>query len=269
MADRDLLLFTQYIAAVCGVRLDSSKRYLLESRLGEVLHATGCPSYGELYTRARSGTDRTLERKIIDAVTTNETFFFRDPKVFDVLRSKLIPELLGDDPARPLAIWSAAASTGQEAYTIAIVLEQLLFDLSKTRVRITGTDISEAAVNVANRCEYSPLEVGRGLDARLLGKYFVSAGKNYKVRDDLRSICRFHVDNLLAPKTQGPFDLIFCRNVLIYFAPADKAKVVENLLGRLKKTGMLLLGGTESLLGVTDRVRRVEAGGVGYYVRKS
>lgn len=269
MADRELLLFTQYIASVCGVRLDSSKRYLLESRLDEVLRDTGCATYAELYARARGGADRSIERKIIDAVTTNETFFFRDAKVFDVLKNKLVPDLLGDQPTRPLAIWSAAASTGQEAYTIAIVLEQILFDLAKANVRITGTDISEAAVNAANRCEYSPLEVGRGLEPKLLAKYFTQWGKNYKVRDDLRSICRFQVDNLLAPKTTGPFDLIFCRNVLIYFAAADKAKVVDNLLSRLKKHGILIVGGTESLLGVTERVRRVETAGVGYYVLKS
>lgn len=268
MNDRDLMLFTQYVASLSGIRLDSSKKYLLESRLDDVMHETKCATYSDLYALARADGSRTLERKIVDAVSTNETFFFRDPKVFELLKTKLVPELLGEQVERPLAFWSAASSTGQEAYTLAMVLEQILFDLSKSKIRVTGTDISEGAVNTANRCEYTQHEVGRGLDAKLVSRYFTRWGERFKVRDDLRAICRFSVDNLLAPKTTGPFDVILCRNVLIYFSAADKAKVVENLVSRLKKGGVLIVGGTESLLGVTERVRRLEHNGAGYYVLK-
>lgn len=268
MNDRDLMLFTQYVAAVSGIRLDSGKRYLLESRLDDVMRDCRCASYAELYQKARAEPGRGLEKKIIDAVSTNETFFFRDPKVFELLKTKLVPEVLGDDPGRPMEIWSAASSTGQEAYSIAMVLEQILFDLTKVRVRVHGTDISEAAVNAANRCEYSSLEVSRGLDSALVNRYFVRWGTGYKVRDDLRSICRFQVDNLLSPATKGPFDVILCRNVLIYFSATDKAKVLENLLARLKKGGALIVGGTESLLGVTDKLRRLEHRGAAYYVAR-
>jgi chemotaxis protein methyltransferase CheR len=258
MNDRDLMLFTQYVASLSGIRLDSSKKYLLESRLDDLMRESKCATYADLYALARADTSRVLERKIVDAVSTNETFFFRDPKIFELLKTKLVPELLGEQVDRPLAFWSAASSTGQEAYTLAMVLEQILFDLSKTKIRVTGTDISEAAVNTANRCEYTQHEVGRGLDAKLVSKYFTRWGAHFKVRDDLRAICRFSVDNLLTPKTTGPFDVILCRNVLIYFSAADKAKVVDNLVSRLKKGGALIVGGTESLLGVTERVRRLE-----------
>jgi chemotaxis protein methyltransferase CheR len=268
MNDRDLMLFTQYVASLSGIRLDASKKYLLESRLDDLMRETGCATYADLYARARGDGSRALERKIVDAVSTNETFFFRDPKVFELLKTKLVPEMLGEQVDRPLAFWSAASSTGQEAYTLAMVLEQILFDLSKSKIRVTGTDISEAAVNAANRCEYTQLEVGRGLDAKLVSRYFTPWGRHFKLRDDLRAICRFSVDNLLTPKTAGPFDVILCRNVLIYFSAADKAKVVENLVSRLKKGGALILGGTESLLGVTERVRRLEHHGAGYYVLK-
>jgi chemotaxis protein methyltransferase CheR len=268
MNDRDLMLFTQYVASLSGIRLDSSKKYLLESRLDDLMRESSCATYADLYALARADASRALERKIVDAVSTNETFFFRDPKIFELLKTKLVPDLLGEQLDRPLAFWSAASSTGQEAYTLAMVLEQILFDLSKTKIRVTGTDISEAAVNTANRCEYTQHEVGRGLDAKLVSKYFTRWGAHFKVRDDLRAICRFSVDNLLAPKTTGPFDVILCRNVLIYFSAADKAKVVDNLVSRLKKGGALIVGGTESLLGVTERVRRLEHHGASYYVLK-
>ncbi len=269
MNDRDLMLFTQYVASLSGIRLDSSKKYLLESRLDDLMRETKSATYADLYSRARADGTRALERQIIDAVSTNETYFFREPKAYELLKTKLVPELLGEQLDRPLAFWSAASSTGQEAYTLAMVLEQILFDLSKAKLRVTGTDISEAAVNTANRCEYTPHEVGRGLDSKQIAKYFTRWGERYKVRDDLRSICRFSVDNLLAPKTLGPFDVIFCRNVLIYFSAADKAKVVDNLVSRLKKGGALIVGGAESLLGVTERVRRREHQGATYYVAAS
>jgi chemotaxis protein methyltransferase CheR len=265
MTDGELSLFTRYVADLSGIALDQSKRYLLESRLEDLLREAGCASYADLYKRAKGGGDRSLERRIVDAVSTNETFFFRDAKAFDLIKHKLVPELMGDDPRRPLKIWSAASSTGQEAYTLTMALKDILFDLSATRLSIVGTDISEAAVNAANRGEYTTLELSRGLDAKLQAKHFRKLGAAYRINDELRSVCRFQVDNLLAPATAGPFDIILCRNVLIYFTAQDKATVVKNLLARLKRPGFLLVGATESLLGVTDRVRRQEFHGSTYY----
>jgi chemotaxis protein methyltransferase CheR len=265
MSDQEVQQFAQYVVARCGIQLDLSKRYLLEGRLADVLTALRCRNYAELYARAQSG-DKDVERRIIDAVTTNETFFFRDPKTFDLLKHKLIPEMLGDKPYNPLTIWSAACSTGQEAYSVAMVLDEILFDLSKCRAKIVGTDISEAAVNAANRGEFSSLEVSRGLSPGQITKHFRAVGDRYRIRDEARAICQFRVDNLLRPSTKGPFDVILCRNVLIYFASGDRSKVVANLFGRLRPGGALLVGATESLLGVSDKAKRVEFHGASYYV---
>ena len=266
MSDRDLAQLSEYIAAVTGVRLDASKRYLLESRLEPVRREAQCASWDEFYLRARSGKEHSLERKIVDAITTNETFFFRDLKSFDLLRHKIIPDLLGEDIRTPVSIWSAASSTGQEAYSLTMVLEELLFDVTRCRVRILGTDISDAVVSTASRGEYNSLEISRGLVQKQVERYFVRSGAKFKIRDELRGLCRFQTDNLLAPTTSGSFDIVLCRNVLIYFSQADKVKVVTNLLARLKRGGVLLVGSTESLLGITDRVERREFHGASYYV---
>ena len=266
MSDRDLVRFSEWIATVSGVRLDASKRYLLESRLDPVLREGRCADYDELYTRVKSGKERALEKRLIDAITTNETFFFRDLKTFELLRHKVVPELLGEDLQKPVSIWSAACSTGQEAYSITMVLEELLFDLAKCRIRILGTDISESVVAAASKGEFNPLELSRGLVQKQITKYFVPSGRGHKIRDDLRGLCRFQVDNLLSPATSGQFDIVLCRNVLIYFSAQDKIKVLHNLLSRLKRGGVLLIGSTESLLGLTDRVERREFHGASYYV---
>ena len=267
MSDPELALYVRWVQELTGIALDAQKRYLLEGRLHEVLAETGCGSYEALYRRGHAG-DRAIERRVIDAISTNETSFFRDAKFFELIRHKLVPERLGDDLKRRLSIWSAAASTGQEAYTIAMSLEEILFDLSRCNVTIVGTDISEAAVNAANKAEFGQLEIERGLDPRRIAKHFTRVGPRYKVRDELRAICQFRVDNLLAPRTTGPFDVVLCRNVLIYFSAADKAKVVGHLLARLKPGGALIIGATESLLGVTDRLRRLEFHGAPYYLLK-
>lgn len=264
MSDRELTQLVGLIGTVSGISLDASKRYLLEGRLAPVAAEVGCVTFDQLYQRAKA--DRGVEKKVIDAISTNETSFFRDRKVFELIKHKLVPDLLGAAVTKPLAIWSAACSTGQEAYSIAIMLEQILFDLSKVNVRIRGTDISETVVNAANKGEFTQLEVGRGLEPKELMKYFVRVGDKFRIRDDLRLITRFGVDNLLAPQTQGPFDIILCRNVLIYFSPQDKAKVVANLVRQLKKGGALIVGATETITGFDARLKRVEFHGVGYQV---
>jgi chemotaxis protein methyltransferase CheR len=263
MTDEELALFSQFVASASGICLDRDKRYLLEGRLDEVATQLGCKTFSDLHAKVR--TEGATARRVIDAISTHETSFFRDNKAFDLLKLKLVPDLLGETPHKPLSIWSAASSTGQEAYSLAMSMEEILFDLSKCRIRILGSDISEAAVNAANRGEFSALEVGRGLDAKRIAKYFTHVEGRYRVRDDLRSLCRFEVDNLLRPRAKGPFDVILCRNVLIYFSKEDKAKALSNVLAVLKKDGFLIVGATESLLGATDRVRRLDFRGSSYY----
>lgn len=264
VSEPELTAFAAWVKDRSGIFLDAGKAYLLEGRLGALAERAGCDTVTQLQARARE--DPGLASRIIEALSTNETSFFRDRKVFDLIKNKLVPDLLGADPRKPLAIWSAASSTGQEAYSVAMALEQILFDLAKVNVRVRGTDISEAVVNVANKAEYGAADVARGLEPKELTKYFTRVGDKHRIRDDLRLVCRFEVDNLIAPRMHGPFDLILCRNVLIYFDVPDRKRVVENLLRQLKPGGALLFGATDSVLDLSPRLKRAEYHGVAYYL---
>jgi chemotaxis protein methyltransferase CheR len=264
ITDTELALFSEYIRAISGIQIDASKKYLLTTRLDDLVAAHG--TYTALWNAARNDPTRSLEKKIIDAVSTNETFFFRDPKTFDMLRYHFIPGFFGDPSRTSLSIWSAAASTGQEAYSTSIVLKELLFDLTGYRLKIYGTDISPAAVDTANKGEFTRYELNRGLDQKQISHYFAPSGERFRISDELRSICRFQVDNLLTPKTLlESFDIIFCRNVLIYFSLNDRQKVYTMLHRHLKKGGILILGGTETLMHETDLFKREEYRGATYY----
>ena len=264
MTEKEFALLATWTRAASGNALGPDKRYLMESRLNDVREEACCSTWGELHAVLQKG-DRALVKKAIDAITTHETFFFRDKKTFELLKLKLIPELLGDKPGTPVSVWSAACSTGQESYSLAMVLEEILFDLSKCRIRIFGSDLSEAAVMAANKGEFNKIEMARGLEEKQVNKYFVRAGDRFKIRDELRGLCRFQVDNLLTARPLGPFDIVFCRNVLIYFAPEDRRLVVENLAKAMRRGSVLLLGATENLGGVSDRFKSMEYRGANYY----
>ena len=269
MTDTELSLFIEYVHALTGIQLDNSKKYLLETRLQDLIEQCNCTTYSELYTKSKTDPSKTLEKRIIDEVSTNETFFFRDNKTFDLLKFKLVPDMLGEDLTKPLNIWSAASSTGQEAYTICMVLKEILFDLSKCRIRVFGTDISQAAVNAANRGEFTENEILRGLTLRHTERCFTRSGDKYKINDDLRSICRFQVANLLSPLTiAGSFDIILLRNVLIYFSQNDIRTIVTGITKKLNPSGVLIVGLTETLLDFKDILERKEEKGGVYYVKR-
>jgi chemotaxis protein methyltransferase CheR len=264
MTDKEFSLLAAWARSASGNALGPDKRYLMESRLEDLRAEARCATWGELHQALVKG-ERTLVKKAIDAITTHETFFFRDKKTFELLKHKVIPELLGEKLDTPVSIWSAACSTGQESYSLAMVLEEILFDLSKCRIRIFGTDLSEAAVMAANKGEFNKIEMSRGLEERQIAKYFVRAGDKFKVRDELRALCRFQVDNLLTARPLGPFDVVFCRNLLIYFTPEDRRLVVENLAKAMRRGSVLLLGATENLDGVSTRFKPNEYRGANYY----
>jgi len=251
----ELAVWSRYIHEICGISLDESKAYLLETRLGGLLRDSGAASFSELYYRAKADLANALRRKIIDAITTNETSFFRDGAPFELLRQKLIPELV--DRRRkagarvvPIRIWSAACSTGQEAYSVGIVLKEMLGSLTGYDIRIVGTDISDKAVAAASYAQFSRLELERGMPPDKLTKYFVPSAEQWKVRDEIRALASFRTMNLLQPFTfPAPFDLIFCRNVAIYFTEADKVRLFQNLGRALARDGALIIGSTESLTG--------------------
>jgi len=244
----------QYVYSLCAVTLDESKGYLIESRLASLVEETSSGSYSGLLLRAKSDSSRALDRRIIDAITTNETYFFRDTTPFDLLRHKIVPELI-DRRARTgaarIRIWSAACSTGQELYSIAILLKELLGDPDRYGVRLLGTDISDDAVARASRGLFSPIEISRGLTQAQRTRYFVPAAGGWQIRDEIRAMASFKKLNLMADfSTLGRFDVIFCRNVAIYFTERDRISLFGRMQRALEPDGYLVIGAMESLNGI-------------------
>ena len=242
----------QYIHSLTAISLDSSKHYLMEGRLGPVAEESGCRSFGDLISAAQADASGAIRRRIIDAITTGETSFFRDTSPFDLLRHKLLPELLDrrsrSGSARPIRIWSAACSTGQEIYSVAIVLKEVLGDPDRYGVRLLGTDISDEAVARASRGIYNAIEMGRGLAGEATSRYFLRSGDTWKIRDDLRAMASFRRWNLKEDfGPLGRFDIVFCRNVAIYFNDQDRGSLFDRIGRTIEPGGALVIGAMETL----------------------
>lgn len=247
----------EYIYSICAVTLDQSKSYLIEGRLGRLVEETGCGSFGCLVQRAKSESSRALQKRIIDAITTNETLFFRDTAPFDLLRHRIVPDLIDrrrQTGAARIRIWSAACSTGQEVYSLAILLKELLGDPDRYGVRLIGTDISNDAIIRASRGWYNATEIARGLSEPLRDKYFIRARDGWQIRDEIRGIASFKHLNLMSDLSAlGKFDIIFCRNVAIYFNESDKVSLFRRIQRALEPNGYLVIGAMESLNGVAPQ----------------
>lgn len=249
---------SQYIYSLCGVHLDETKGYLLENRLAPLLQENSCGSFSEFYLKARSDSTKTLPRKIVDAVTTGETSFFRDSAPFDLLQFKLLPELLDrrkkmNPSGLPISlrIWSAACSSGQEVYTTAIVLKETLGNPANYSIHLLGTDISDQAISKASYGVFSRMEIERGLTQERLQRNFTSVENGWKIKDEIRGMASFRKLNLMEDfSALGRFDIIFCRNVAIYFTEADKVRLFSKLGKALASDGALIIGSTESLTGL-------------------
>ncbi len=257
----ELTKIAEYVKELTGIVLDQSKAYLIESRLGPIAEELGCTNYLELYDKARRDISRRIQNRIIDAITTNETFFFRDNSPFELLRYKVLPDTfdrLEESGRNDLKIWSAACSTGQEVYSIAIILRELLgSELSRWRIKLLGTDISDAAVAQASYGRYNRTEISRGLTPAQLQKYFHEDGNYWRIRDEIRAMAVFQRQNLLHPFIGMPkFDIILCRNVAIYFSPDNRKVLFNRIADQLVAGGILIIGASESLLGITDRFER-------------
>jgi chemotaxis protein methyltransferase CheR len=243
-----------YVYSLCAVSLDQSKGYLIEGRLAGLVEETGSGSYGGLMRLAKSDASRSLERRIVDAITTNETSFFRDTSPFDLLRHKIVPELIDRRTrtgAARMRIWSAACSTGQELYSIAIVLKELLGDLDRYGIQLVGTDISDDAVARASRGRFTEVEIGRGLSEAQRTKYYVPTAGGWQIRDEIRGMATFKKLNLMADFSGlGRFDVVFCRNVAIYFTERDKISLFARIGKALDPNGYLVIGAMESLNGI-------------------
>ena len=263
VSSAEMSLVASYVHTVSGVVIESGKEYLVRGRLGPLLEREGVSGFGELVRQARLDGSGRLEKRIIDAITTNETSFFRDERPFHLLAHKLLPDHFertrntGPRGKPRLDIWCAAASTGQEVYSVAMVVKELLFDLSGYWIRILGTDISEEALAMASRGYYTAREVSRGLSDRRLARHLRRVGDRWQVSDELRSLVTFSPLNLLGRfRHVGTFDVILCRNVAIYFSLTNRCELFERLADRLRPDGALIVGSTESIIGLTKRFVR-------------
>lgn len=249
-----ILRVIDFINKAAGIVLTTEKAYFVEARLSPVLREENIPTIDELMQRAERG-DRRIAQRVIDALTTNETFFFRDKTPFDHFRNVIVPELISRRPAgKTLRIWCAACSSGQEPYSLVMVLDEMKAQLGGRQVEIHASDISENILSKAKSGLYNQFEVQRGLPTKMLLQYFEKVGDNWRISPDVVKRVNFFKFNLLEePRALGTFDVIFCRNVLIYFDRPTRAKIFDRLADRLAPDGFLLLGGAESTFGVTDR----------------
>jgi chemotaxis protein methyltransferase CheR len=237
-----------------GINLGAEKDYLVISRLRPRLAGWAIPSLDSLAERLRMQPKGVLADQVIAALTINETLWFRDIKPFDALRTIILPDLAARTAGdRTISIWSAACSTGQEIYSIAMTLREMETQLRGFKISLLGSDICEPVLTRARSGLYTQFEVQRGLPIQLLVRYFEDVGSEFRVRPELRSGIEFRALNLLdLPAHLGIFDIVFCRNVLIYFEPEVKRNVLAALASRLRPGGYLALGGAETTLGLTD-----------------
>lgn len=240
-----------YIEDLCGIALDDTKKYLIEARLNPLVKQHALKSPVELVEKAKLASGESIRKSLIEAMTTRETFFFRDNSPFEALQFKALPELLDvklKENKKQLRIWSAAASTGQEACSIGIVICEMIPDMHRWDIQILATDISEDALAKGRSGVYTKLEVERGLPPQYVTKYFSPAKDGYKITDSIHRMIRFQQLNLLAPfHFPQPFDVIFCRNVAIYFEKKVKIALFRRMLKLMPRYGTLFVGASESL----------------------
>jgi chemotaxis protein methyltransferase CheR len=273
ITDAEFVEFTRLVNQLTGIVLDDTKRYLIETRIGPLVDELKLSNYRSLLDLVKSGGKPALQERIIDAITTNETFFFREPGAFDLLRRRLIPKALdertGSRSREPMRIWSAACSSGQEMYSLAISALELIGTIATERIAIDGSDISEQILARASLGAYSQFEVNRGMPANLLSKYFTATPTGFRVVDHIRAMCSFNKANLLR---LGPmmhrYDVILCRNVSIYFSPAERIVLFRSLANCLIPGGALIVGSTEQVRDCESILRMVnDFPGCYYYQR--
>lgn len=248
-----------------AIVLEPGKEYLVESRLVPVAQQHGLRDLHQLAAQMKSAPNSSLVADVVDAMTTNETSFFRDIRPFEALRSTIIPQLVKTRAAeRTLTIWSAACSTGQEPYSLAMTLAEHFPELGAWQVRIIGTDLSPTVVKQAERGVYTQLQVNRGVPAPLLVKYFERKGMEWHIKAEIKRRVEFKVANLVAAWPSMPtVDLVLMRNVLIYFDNAAREQILRKTHAALAPHGHLLLGSTESTIGLNVPFKREDAGGIG------
>jgi len=259
MKVEDFNFLSTLIKQRSGLVLTEDKSYLLESRLMPIARKRGLKGLEELTQTLRTHKEEALMQDVTEAMTTNESFFFRDIKPFDMFREQVLPEIMKNRADRKsFRVWCAAASSGQEPYSLAITLLEAAQQLSGWRTEIVGTDISREILEKAKSGLYSQFEVQRGLPIQLLLKYFDKKDDMWQASSALRTMVQFKELNLLGDLQKlGKFDVVFCRNVLIYFDQETKGKVLEEISRMMPPDGILFLGGAETVLGISDKFKPV------------
>lgn len=254
MNEADFDHFRQVVHGRSGLVLTPDKSYLVASRLAPIARSEGLAEVGALLARLRTAPDD-LVRRCVDAMATHESFFFRDGTPFDLLANRVLPLLIHARAAsRKLRIWCAACSSGQEPYSIAMLLQELHSQIAGWRTEIVATDMSEAILAKARAGIYSEFEVRRGLSEARLKRWFRPDGQGWRVAPELQQMISFRAHNLLEGAAGlGPFDVIFCRNVLIYFDVERKRTILRDLADALTHDGALFLGSAETVIGLTTQ----------------
>ncbi len=260
MKPEDFKFLCDLVKDRSGLTLTEDKGYLLESRLMPLARRHDLGGLEGLANELRTKRDEKLIVEVTEAMTTNESFFFRDKKPFDLFRDNVLPEFIKNRAAKKeFRLWCAAASSGQEPYSLAMIMKEAAAKLSGWKIGIVGTDISKDILEKARNGVYSQFEVQRGLPIQLLMKHFDKHEDMWQIKPDLRSMIEYKYFNLLESLAPlGQFDVVFCRNVLIYFDQETKGKVMAQIASLMPKDGLLFLGGAETVLGITDKFQPVK-----------
>lgn len=274
---QEMTLFRNFAERTCGVQLGAEKAYLLESRLASLLTETSSPTFADFYRKAEADRSGRLRDLVIDALTTHETYWFRDDRPWIAFREEILPQLaaeLQSGRRNRVRIWCAACSTGQEPYTVAMIIDDRIAAGALPGVRpeqfeILATDVSPLTVAQARKGTFNTHETGRGLSDVWRNRYFQTHAGGFEIKPALRSRVQFKVANLLEDfSSLGFFELIFCRNVAIYFAEEPRRQLFVRLARSLVPPALLFVGATESLMGISDAFLIRQAHGAMFYQRK-
>ena len=262
----DYQYLQEWVYRESGIVLEMDKHYLLDARLMPIVRNRGLGTIADLCGLLRGVQAADVRQQVVDAMTTNETLFFRELAQYEALRTVILPRLIQERAStRRLSFWSAAASSGQEAYSVAMML--LEAGLKDWNIQILGTDLNQSVLERARQGRYIQIEVNRGLPVSYLLKYFHRAGLDWQIKDEVRRMVHWQQFDLReSMRTKGPFDVILCRNVLIYFDTPTKRRVLAELQAALFRGGHLLLGGTETTLSLDCTLERVEVGKATLYL---
>ena len=277
--DKEFGLFREYLLDSCGIDIPEEKRYLFNTRLGPILEKKNCTGFGGLYDLLQDNSQPELRNQVVEAMTTNETAFFRDGHPFEAFGNVILPELAARKQKESLffppglRIWSAACSTGQEPYSIAMILYEFMKrqnSFNADNIRIFATDISAQAVKKAETGEYTDAEIDKGMKEVYRGLYAEKSGGKWHITDKIRKMVNFRQLNLARDffPDMANLDLIFCRNVIIYFSVDLREKIVEKFYRVLNPGGILMIGAAENLYGITSRFEVVHIGATTIYRAK-